>query len=55
MIADGRFDVRNSHGRFPPLAEGDVFGEIAPLRDVPRTPTVNARPRHWRSGLLSHK
>jgi len=35
VIADGRFDVSNSHGRFPPLAEGDVFGEIALLRDVP--------------------
>ena len=42
LIASGDFDVTRSDGAFPPLGAGDVFGEIALLRDVPRTATVTA-------------
>ena len=43
VIAEGEFEVSNSRGAFPLLGEGDVFGEIALLRDIPRTATVTAR------------
>ena len=43
LIAHGAFDVTCLAGAFPPLGDGDVFGEIALLRGVPRTATVTAR------------
>jgi MFS family permease len=43
LVDQGNFDVTCSRGAFPSIGEGEVFGEIALLRDVPRTATVSAR------------
>ena len=43
VIAEGEFEVVSAEGAFPSLSDGEVFGEIALLRDVPRTATVTAR------------
>jgi MFS family permease len=43
LVAKGDFAVTCTRGAFPSIGEGEVFGEIALLRDVPRTATVSAR------------